>query len=440
MRGLHQNVTVEVFLSRSDPMYADVKELFTRYRAESSRVKVNFTDPDLHRARFEMMKSRYGIREGRLPDGRTVTDTAIVVSSQGRNWFVTQDDLVEVDYSGMGGGPELKGWKAEGVLTSAILQVTTADKPMVCFTKGHGEMAIDDFSERGLQHFKEALERDNYQTKAIETFGQSHVPNDCDVVLVVGPTRPFAEEEAGLLRSWVEGGGRLVLALDPLMEETHFVPTGLEGLTERFGVRLDQDVVIETEESHLLPGADNLTFVAADWGAHALAERFKETPLLTAITRSLHKLDRDGVEVSELLKATAKAWGETDLAGSLQGNEPTKGEGDVADGAPVLAMAAELQGGGEHQHKGRLVVVGDADFMVRPLFENPRFVNYDFGMGIVAWLAQREQLISIAPKDLESSHLSLSESQLFWFALYAIVFMPVAAFLLGIFVWLRRRQ
>lgn len=444
LAGLHHTVTVDVFLSQGDPMFADVKELFSRYRAESDKIQLHFVDPDLDRARFELMKSKYGIHEGQLPDGRTVTDTAIVVANGERHWFVTQDDLVEFDMSGMGGGPELKGFKAEGVLTSAILNVTTADKPVVCFTKGHGELALDDAGERGLQHLKESLERDNYETKVIETFGQSRIPATCDVVFVAGPTRPFAEEEAGLLRSWVQGGGQLALALDPILEGSRFVPSGLESVTSRFGIELDQDLVVETESSRLTTVGGVETFAAMDWGTHALATPFKDAPLLVSIARSIHKADTSTSTVSEIVKATAKAWGETDLAATQNGEEPTRGEGEK--NSPVIAMAAELGGGGGEDEgpregeKGRLVVVGDADFLARALVDNPTLVNHDFAMGIVAWLAQREQLISIAPKDVESSHMNLSEDQLFWIGVYSVFCMPLAGLFVGVVVWLRRRQ
>jgi hypothetical protein len=447
LSGLRTDVTVDVFLSQGDPMFGDVKELFTRYRAESDKIRLHFVDPDLDRARFELMKAKYNIREGQLPDGRTVTDTAIVVANGDRHWFVTQDDLVEFDYSGGSeSGPQLKGFKAEGVLTSAILNVTTADKPVVCFTKGHGEMALDDGGDRGLQHLKEALERDNYVTKAIETYGQSRIPAECDVVFVAGPTRPFAEEEAALLKSWVQEGGQLGLALDPIIEGNRFVPSGLESVTDRFGITLDQDLVVETDASRLTTVGGVETFAAMDWGTHALATPFKDAPLLVSIARSMRKKEGGTGLVSEIVKATAKAWGETDLAATQNGEEPTRGEGETA--SPVLAMASELGGGGGEdggpaqgrQRKGRLVVVGDGDFLARPLMDNPTLVNHDFALGIVAWLAQREQLISIAPKDIESARMNLSEDQLFWIGIYSVFSMPLAGLFVGIVVWLRRRQ
>ncbi|MBI2897330.1 MAG: GldG family protein [Deltaproteobacteria bacterium] len=437
--GLHSDVQVDVFLSQGDSIYGDVKELFSRYRAQSPRIKVRFIDPDLDRARFELMKSRYGIREGRLPDGRTITDTAIVVSSGERHWFVTQDDMVEVDFSGaeMGGGPELKGFKAEGALTSAIVNVTTADKPKICFTKGHGELSIDDFGERGLSHLAEALKRDNYETQAIETYGRPSVPSGCSAVIVAGPTRPFAEEEAASLRSFVEGGGKLALLLDPIIDGSRFVPTGLEGIAEHFGVKIDQDIVVETDAKRLTTVGGLETFAAMDWATgHALAEPFREAPLLVSIARSVRKAEGGTALVTEIVKTSDSSWGETDLARMQAGDEPAKGADDVEPPAS-LAAAVEV---GESERKGRLVVVGDADFLARALFENPTLVNQDFGLGIVSWLSQRENLISIAPKDVENVHMNLSEDQLFWIRTYSVYCMPLAALFVGVVVWLRRRQ
>ena len=79
LHSLRSDVRVNVFTSRGSDIYSDMRELFSRYQSASNRVTVSFVDPDLQQARFEMLQKKYGVQAGRLPDGRVITDVAVVV-------------------------------------------------------------------------------------------------------------------------------------------------------------------------------------------------------------------------------------------------------------------------------------------------------------------------------------------------------------------------
>ncbi len=59
------------------------------------------------------------------------------------------------------------------------------------------------------------MRRENLDFETFETRGAERVPEGCDALFVVGPTIAFTEPEAELLRSFVEGGGNLLVAADP---------------------------------------------------------------------------------------------------------------------------------------------------------------------------------------------------------------------------------
>ena len=65
--------------------------------------------------------------------------------------------------------------------------------------------------------------------------------------------------------------------------------------------------------------------------------------------------------------------------------------------------------------------------------------NHDLGLAIVDWLAQREQLIAIAPRPFDVARVDLTEKEFGTIFLYVVVGVPALALLLGIAVfWLRR--
>jgi hypothetical protein len=89
------------------------------------------------------------------------------------------------------------------------------------FTTGHGELnepaqGAEKQEGRSATVAKLLLEQQNYRVKDLglsEGLG-SKVPDDADVVLVLGPTLPFAPEEVATLKRYAESGGKVLMALD----------------------------------------------------------------------------------------------------------------------------------------------------------------------------------------------------------------------------------
>ncbi len=94
-------------------------------------------------------------------------------------------------------------------------------KRTVYLTTGHGELnesrSDDERAEgRSADLVKRLLEQNNYRVRDLglsDGLG-SAVPDDADVVLVLGPTQPFAPEEIATLKRYADAGGKLLMALD----------------------------------------------------------------------------------------------------------------------------------------------------------------------------------------------------------------------------------
>ena len=87
-------------------------------------------------------------------------------------------------------------------------------------TVGHGEMNgasnEDKAKGRSADIFQEVLRSQNYQIRNLG-LGQGlgkEVPDDAELVAVLGPTEAFAGEELDSLRRYVDRGGHLLIALD----------------------------------------------------------------------------------------------------------------------------------------------------------------------------------------------------------------------------------
>lgn len=457
--SISEEVQIYLLWSQGDPSgrYADVKEILSRYAAASSKLKVEVLDMDLNRERVQLILDRYGARVRQDEFGRQGIEAGVFVVSGENVQFVSSSEFEDVGGDMPGAPPEeenLSGFKAEQALTSAVLQVTSDNHPVVCFTQGHGEMVLEGFGGRALGHIKDGLVQDGYKVKAINTVGVSRVPDSCDIVAVVGPQSGFMEDEAALLQEYLKGGGRLLLLLDPVIEGNRFVQTGLERLTAQNGIKLSSDILFETDVKKLVSSSP-LMFMASEFTPHGAVkqmslpqgvvdqlgqERGSAYPVVFSMARSLSLKDGTDVVADVLARSSGESWGEVDLNSLGTGDTvPAKDQYDTP-GPAAIAMAAVLPGKTpDDQSAGRLVVVGDSDFLLEELFVSAGLFNRDLWSGLVGWLTARSELISIAPKNPEHVRLSLTEDDMSF--IWQIVISEVLFFVvLGVFVWMRRRS
>ena len=133
------------------------------------------------------------------------------------------------------------------------------------------------------------------------------------------------------------------------------------------------------------------------------------------------------------------SWGESDLESLSNENDgPTQDQYDIR-GPNNLAMAVSMPTEVPDAIPGRMVVVGDSDFLSEELFMSASLYNRDFFSGLVGWLTEREDLISIAPKDPEHVQLQLTDAEVR--SIWLIIGCEILLFaLLGVYIRMKRRS
>jgi hypothetical protein len=443
LKDLDKDVDIYVFLSQGEAAFDTTDELLTRYKAASPHVHVHHVDPDRQASEFKLLAQRFGVAKGMIESGETRADVAAVVAIGDKNWHVDRDDLVSSDFGMPGEDAEHESvtLKAEQVMTGAIVQVTSGRPTKLCSTQGHGEWSLDESAERSLSSLKTALKHDNIEWQVFATFGQKAVPKDCDAVFVPGPVRAFSEPEARLLVDYVRGGGNLLLALDPVLEHDQVSETGFEAPLRDLGIQLDRSLVIELNKERLLtPNAAE--FAITEFGDHVTTRALQHAAhVFMVLARSVSPSGNDpNVEI--LMRTSDEAFGETAIADVKQDAEPKRGPEDIA-GPISVAVATQVGKNPDETKKqtgGRLIVVGDSDFLQGPLLESPELANYQLASSWIGWLTERPALIEIPPKKVKTGNIALSQEDLIALLFRVAVLVPGAAFILGFAVWLNRRS
>jgi ABC-type uncharacterized transport system involved in gliding motility auxiliary subunit len=390
LRSLEDEIHVTAFYAPQEPAYEGARELLERYQRETELLTLEFVEPD---------KSPQLVQEKNI-------------TAQGPRVIFTRGQA-----EARAAEPSEEGF------TNALRKLLHTSTSTIYFTAGHGEGALDDTTgERAFGSIVQRMEREGLRAKALH-LSSGAVPADAAAVAILGPQRPFFPEEVESLRSWLDEGGRLLIALEPGFEDP-----ALEELLADHGILFEQALVVDPL-SKLMGGGDAIPVVQT-YAEHEITRNFGyQTVFPTA--RPLTA--RGDVEPRPLILATTNpsAWGELDWqSGTAQFDPETERRGALG----LVAATQQAVEGGER----RLLAFGDADFA------SNRFVqaggNADFFLNSLNWLTSREERITIRPKQRQASSLVLTEADAKFLNFFSISALPMLVLALGLSVWLVRRS
>ena len=393
---------VTVFFQRGHrEQYADLLE---RMRAENRQLSFELYDLD------------------RFPD-------------RARSYGVTQYGRAAVEYEGR---RIVVPAYPEDQLAGGILRAVRGRSRRLLFTTGHGERSPGG-SPESYGRFANALEVENYAPESLSLLADA-VPPDADLVVVAGPKHDFVMPELDALATYLKSGGGVLMLLDPGP-----LPN-LQRFLGSLGLRLGDDFVVDRDRRVL--GTDGLA---------AVVELFKrgnpvsdptgnplESGVVLPSARTIDVADEvAGVDAESIARTGPTAWAMSDPDRARRGVEPSEAAHDTPGGASV-AVTAEIGRGGDGtgHRRGRLVVIGDADFASDAYLD--LLGNRDLAMNAAAWVANEEALTGERNKTVPEvirplSPLVVTDRQARGIFLAAVVAEPGLVLAAGVVIFGLRR-
>jgi len=469
--ALEEPVKVYVLLGADDPLTLSVRHLLDAYRAETTRLEVEYTDPDRRPAEFLALQQRYGIAAGKTEDGRIATDASIIVARGDRPHFLTSHDLVAVeDEEDMRARPRL-----EHALTGAIRSVLSTEQPRACFTGGHGERSIDVGGSGGLAALKDRLVKDNFEVvqlgrgeggeagdehehdpdheRAAQPAAPGKMPTEaelaaCRVLIVAAPSEPLPAEEVARYRRYLEQGGNVLVVTGPVpdADDQRYLRLGLDALLAAAGVKLQEDFVFEIDPRYRSTQGFGETFLPIV-RPHPITEGLiKEAdqglgPVLT-VASSLALTGSGSAAPVPILVTSDQAFGMVDFFGWAKNPGPPSASEADHRGPLTIAVAAELPkpAGSTAPYGPRAVVLASPGVLLGANWQSPELRGTAVLLeSALSWLSARPAMLDIPDKPAFTAGMRVSEASLASIFRYVVLFMPLAAALLGAAVYLQRR-
>lgn len=399
VKNLKEDVKITYFDKTSD--FSRARDLLDRYDNLSSKLSVVYVDPD----KSPQLAKAYGVR----------SYGTIYVEAQGKK-------------------EEAKSLTEEEV-TGALIRALKGGERSVCAVSGSGEHGLDDTGRTGYSSLKELLEKNNYKARSISLLEKPEVPASCTILMVGGPRYDYPEPVVNAIKTYVEGGGRALIMVDPPLnigKEETAENAALVKLLEGWGITLQKDLALDTSGVGQIFGLSELVPLVSNYEYHPIVRDMKEVATAFPVARSLEVKSAGKASAEKLFSTSGNSYATTNLSSAQISIDPDKDKK-----GPLTLGAAGTYDTGKEGRQGRFVVVGSSGWAANNIL---RFNgNRDLVMNMMNWLSSDEDLISIRPKEPEDRRLTLSRAQMSRVFYSSVVGLPLIVVVLGLGVWWRRR-
>lgn len=328
---------------------------------------------------------------------------------------------------------EAKALTEEGI-TGAFLKDLKGVRN-VCFVTGSGEHSPDESDENGLAQFKTMLDRDNYKAQAVTLIDKTEVPKDCNVLVLAGPRADYTANEVTALKTYVEGGGRALILVDPPLNfgREHIAENKpLTDLLEKWGVTPEKNLVLEQNPVGQIMGYGPEVPLVSSYESHPIVNDMKKSFAGFPIARSLTSKNGDKTTVEKLFSTTERSIAATKLdSNQINPSDPSNKKG------PFVLGVAGTYNTGKADNPGRFVVIGNSGFVTNNMLHFQG--NSNLALNAVNWLSADEDLISIRPKAPDDRRLNVNTRQMNLFFYFDLIAIPLIAILGGVTLYLKRR-
>jgi hypothetical protein len=408
LKSLNQDIHIVAFTNSGDNngfVTRQVTDMVTEYKKQSG--KITYDEYDM--LKQPSMAKQYGIDQG----GTIIFEMGS--KKQNINFyelFVGQQD----------GSYTFSG---EEKFTQAIKSLTSTEKHTVYLLSGHQEYPLN-----AMTILKSSLEAANYVVKDLNLFVEGKIPDDAQMLMLLGPQNDLNDKEAALVEAYLKDKGKIYMALG-FNKDMATKWKNIDAIMKTYGIQDQHAIAIEAKQTSLY---DPLTIIP-EYGPHDITNKLSSNNLITMLSLAVSlNADESAPDYTQslLLKTTDKAYGETDI--NLLAQSKTKQDATDVKGPLNLGYAISNK-----DNKPKAVILGGSTFVLDEDIQNQG--NKDFALNSIGWLQEQKDQITIRPRQGDAfQQAMITPSQANTIFLVTIVFLPLLFLVIGGLIWWRRRR
>ncbi len=404
VNGLDKDVTI-YWVVQADKEDSVIENLLNKYGSLSSHISVVKKNPDT----YPTFTSSYTSED--------VANNSLIVECGDKYRYISYSDiyLTDVDYTTYSYNYSFDG---EGALTSAISYVTSEDTPKIYYLEGHGEAELP-------SEFSKQIKKQNIETESLSLLNIDEIPSDASLLMIYAPTSDISDEEAEMLISYLDDGGKVFVSAGPTSGGTL---TNLYSVLSNYGVESEEGIVIESDRNYY-------TFSQPYMLLPTLSSSDITTPLIDESYYVIFPL-AEGLTVSSSSNVTTLLTSSSTSFSKVDGYNLTtyeKEDNDI-DGSFALAVSINTNSDGE------LIWFASSYFLEDIYNSYSSGANVNLGINAISELIGQEDSISISSKSLNYNYLTISSSEASNLKRWMIGIVPGVFVLYGIITVIDRRR
>lgn len=404
VNGLDKDVTI-YWVVQADKEDSVIENLLNKYESLSSHISVVKKNPDT----YPTFTSSYTSED--------VSNNSLIVECGDKYRYISYSDiyLTDADYTTYSYNYSFDG---EGALTSAISYVTSDETPKIYYLEGHGESELP-------SEFSKQIKKKNIETESLSLLNIDEIPSDASALMIYAPTSDISDEEAEMLISYLDNGGKLFVSAGPTSAGTL---TNLYSVLSNYGVETNEGIVIESDRNYY-------TFSQPYMLLPTLNSSDITTPLINENYYVIFPL-AEGLTVSTSSSATTLLSSSSTSFSKVDGYNLTtyEKEEDDIDGSFALAVSIDTNKDGE------LIWFASSYFLEDIYNSYSSGANINLGINALSELIDQEDTISISSKSLNYNYLTISSSEASNLKKWMIGIVPSVFVLYGIITVIDRRR
>lgn len=416
-KDIQINVLAEETSFTGDSYLVQACRMIKEYAAKSPRIRLEFVDYVLE----PTFASQY-------PD-LVLEKGNILVTCGDNTEQIKLSELFNYERNAEG-NVVIASSRAEEVITSALLSVTSDIKIKAAILKGNG---VADKNE-----FKTLLSENGFTAEDVN-LATDTLDASFDVAILLAPQKDLSETAIKQIDAFLYNSGEYGKMLIYTADVTQDTLPLTEGYIKEWGVAVGDGAVFETKEDRTFQSQP--FYPVADFADDTYSKLLIDdsAPMLMPLSRPLQTLFdvRDRHRTSVLL-----------MFGESTGVKPSQAENFKPDQAtqhgpmPAMVLATKKLDStdGTSFKQSHLLVCASTEMLDPFSIQNTSLANGEYLVKLINHTFGKEQSVAIVPKSLSGDVLTVNTQQKNTIGLIFSVVIPVCVLAAGIVIWAVRRH
>lgn len=316
----------------------------------------------------------------------------------------------------------------EQEITNVLRYLARTENRWLVFLQGHGERHISGKANFDWGVLGDKLSQHGFKIQNIDLKTSPFIPDNTAALVIASPQSKLSAKEIAIIDKYIAGGGNAFLLAEP---NTY---AGITPLIQPLGIEYLSGTVRDPNAGLLYKIQDNTFAVAPKFPDHHITSNLSNVTIFPKSAAIKVPESVGDYKVTKIIQTLPQSWTvpQNVKITSLDQLQELKTVGPLTLG---VALSKQAQSSNNEQ---RIFIAGDGDFLSNQYIGNGS--NLNLGFGIINWLTNDDDFVSIPPRTTADKKLNLTVYSAAIFEIGFKILLPILLLLSGIIIHIIRKR